>query len=181
MFAMPWHPILVHFPLVLALLIPFAALAAMAIGFKRDPAGRGRKYWSIPLILMALLAATSFLAVRTGERDEEKVEKVIASEDPLESHEEMGELLMKAAMAAFLVAAAGLAPGRIGLAGRIAATTGSFAILFLGLQAGHTGGRLVYQYGAGAAYASGEAAGAAHGKAVSEKGSEKGEKDSDED
>ena len=66
----------------------------------------------------------------------------------------------------FLVAAIGLAPGRIGLAGRIASTTGSLAILLLGLQTGHTGGRLVYQHGAGAAYASDPGSGSTHGNSI---------------
>jgi len=180
MFGMPWHPILVHFPVVLALLVPFAALAALAAGFRSDP-GKVRKYWRIPVLLLALLAVTSFLAVRTGQGDEEKVEKVLASEDPLESHEEMRELLMKAAMAAFVLAAFGLAPGGIGRAGRMASTAGSFAILFLGLQAGHTGGRLVYQYGAGAAYASGKDGGTAPGKTMTAEGAESGEKEREED
>ncbi len=171
MFPMPWHPVLVHFPLVLAMILPFAALAALVIGFRSNPGGKGRKYWSITVLLLALLAGSSFLAVRTGQGDEEKVEKVLASEAPLETHEEMGERLMQAAMGVLLVAALGLAPGALGLGGRVAATAGSFAILFLGLQAGHTGGRLVYQHGAGAAYAAGQQAGTAEEKTASESGS----------
>lgn len=150
MSGVPLHPLVVHFPIVLSLLLPLAALAAAVLGSR---AGKPRKFWPAVLVLHALLLVSSFVAVRTGEKDEEKVEEALASDAPLESHEEKAEGFLKATGAALAVSALGLAPGAWGLAGRVLGGVGGLAILLLGMQVGHSGGALVYRHGAAAAYA----------------------------
>jgi hypothetical protein len=59
------------------------------------------------------------------------------------------------------VAALGLLTTRAGQAARLVATAGSAVLLLAGYRVGHSGGALVYQYGAGAAYA--DSAGARDG------------------
>jgi uncharacterized membrane protein len=151
MSGIPLHPLVVHFPIVLSVLLPLVVLAAAILGYRT---GETRKYWSTVLVLHALLLVSTFVAVRTGENDEEKVEKTLASEVPLESHEEKAEVFLKLTGVALAVSALGLAPGTLGLAGRVLGGAGALGILLLGIQVGHSGGALVYRHGAAAAYAS---------------------------
>lgn len=151
MFGLPLHPILVHLPLALSVLAPLVVLLSLIAGYRR---GDGRKPWAAVVLIQGLLLGSAFLAVQAGERDEEKVEKVLASEDPLEVHEEAGELFLKGAAAAFVLALAGLAAGRVGLTGRALGSLAALAVLGLGLQAGHSGGSLVYRHGAAQAFTS---------------------------
>ena len=61
----PLHPAVVHFPIVLAVLAPiFAAGALWAI--RRG--GRPSHAWGVATIVFALLAASSWVAVETGEQ-----------------------------------------------------------------------------------------------------------------
>ncbi len=158
MFGMPLHPILVHFPVVLAVLLPLVVLIAWAAG--RSPSA-GRKPWLAVTVLQVLLCASSFAAVQTGEEDEERVEKVLVSEDPLETHEHKGELLFKVTGGTLLVTALGLAGGWLGLSGKVLGSLASLVVLVLAVQTGHTGGKLVYQHGAASAFANPPASGGA--------------------
>jgi uncharacterized membrane protein len=131
----PLHPAVVHLPIALAILVPIvAAFALVAARIGLVPA-RG---WAFVVLLQALLVATAWLALETGEADEERAETVIAGQ-PIEDHEERAERLMFAAVAGLLVLAAGLV-----LALGVAA---------LAADVGHSGGALVYEHGAAAAYA----------------------------
>jgi uncharacterized membrane protein len=144
----PLHPAVVHFPIVLAVLAPiFAAGALWAI--RRG--GRPSRAWGVATIVFALLAASSWVAVETGEQQEERVENVV-SERPLESHEEAAELFLIATGAVLAVAALGLVRGTVGRVARIAAAAGSVALLGIGWNVGRTGGELVYRHGAASAY-----------------------------
>src|ERR671919_2863830 len=83
----PLHPVVVHFPLVLVALLPlFVAGALWAI---RRGAAPGRA-WLLPLGMAAALTASAFVALRTGEAEEERVEAVVA-EAVLHPHEEAAE------------------------------------------------------------------------------------------
>lgn len=152
MFDVPLHPILVHFPMALAALLPLVALAALVAGFRSGPGARSRKYWVVIVVLHAFLAGSSFLALQAGEKDEERVEEVLASEAPLETHEEAGELFIKVVAIALVVSALGLAPGMFGQWAQVAGGVATLVILVLGIQVGHSGGQLVYKHGAAAAF-----------------------------
>ncbi len=153
----PLHPAVVHFPIVLAFLAPFVILAAMWI---RSRGKATRTWWPVVLVLGAL-AASSFVAVKTGEREEERVEEVVAH-DQMEEHEEQAELFFWVVLAVFATTiAVPLVPGpsvrRYVEAGVLAATV---AIAVWTVAIGHSGGMLVYEHGAASAYtdaAAGEA------------------------
>ena len=144
----PLHPAVVHFPVVLAVLLPAVALAVLWWG-RRQP----RRAWGITVALAALLAASAWAAVQTGEAQEDRVEAVVA-EAPFESHEHAAERFLVAALITLAVVGLGLVPGAAGGAARIAGTVATVALLGFGWYAGHTGGQLVYRHGAAAAYAS---------------------------
>jgi uncharacterized membrane protein len=147
----PLHPAVVHFPVVLAFLLPiFAGYALWTIRRGAAP----RRAWSIPFGLSAALALSSWVAVETGESQGERVERVV-SERPLESHEEAAELFLALSAGLVVVTAAGLVGGKIGTAARIATTVGAAGLVLAATQVGHTGGQLVYRYGAASAYATG--------------------------
>lgn len=148
MFGIPMHPLVVHFPIVLAVLLPiFALVALIAIG-------RGmttRRAWAIPVVLAAALAGSSFVATRTGEGDEERVERLVP-EQAMHAHEEAGERMLLFSGVLLLLTAVGLVRGRVGSAGRLVGTIGAVGLLAAAVQVGHSGGTLVYQHGAAAAH-----------------------------
>lgn len=151
----PLHPALVHLPVALALIAPLVALGVLlAIRFAKLPA----QAWVGVALLQALFAGSAWLAVRTGEAQEERVEAYVA-ESALEAHEESGERLAVAATAACVLALLGLIPRAGGQAARVLTAVGGLVILGLAYDTGHSGGKLVYGGGAARAY---EAAPTAH-------------------
>jgi uncharacterized membrane protein len=150
----PLHPAIVHFPLVLASLLPFFALGA-TWAIRRG--ARPRRAWSIPLALAAALAGSSWVAVESGEAQDERVERVVP-ERFLSAHEAAAETFLAGSTALALIAASGLIGGVAGRAARAAAVVGSLALVVGAALVGHSGGQLVYRYGAASAYAPGRTA-----------------------
>ena len=145
----PLHPAVVHFPVVIAFLLPFFATGAVWM-IRRGAAPR--RAWSVPLALAAVLWLSAWAAVETGEDQDERVERVVA-EQPLSTHEDMAEMFLTASLVVMLIAGAGMAPGKFGRAGRALAVAGSVALVVGAARVGHSGGQLVYRYGAASAYA----------------------------
>lgn len=144
----PLHPSVVHFPVVFAFLLPlFAAGAVWAI--RRG--ARPMRAWSLPLAMSAALAASAWASVETGEEQSERVERVVA-ERPLSAHEEMAETVLGMSAALVVIAAIGLAGGVAGGVARLATIAGSVVLVVLAARTGHSGGQLVYRYGAANAY-----------------------------
>jgi uncharacterized membrane protein len=147
----PLHPAVVHFPIVLTFLLPLAALGALWYG-RRHPGTRGG--WLLTVALSAALSPSAWLAVETGERDEEGVERVVP-EAAMERHEEAAERFLLLSAGVLLIAGAGLLRGRVGAAARLATAAGSLGLVVTGALVGHSGGELVYRHGAAAAHAPG--------------------------
>ena len=152
----PLHPAVVHFPIVLMFLVPIAAvLAVWAIRRGADT----RRTWAIPLALATALAVSAFVALRTGEAEEDRVEAVV-SEAALHEHEEAAERFLVLSGVLLLVAGAGLVRGDLGRAARLVTVVGSFGLVVAGVQVGAEGGELVYEHNAGSAYSDGATAAA---------------------
>lgn len=145
----PLHPAVVHFPVVLAVLLPLVAAGAL---WAIRHGSRPLRAWAVPLAFAGALAASAWAAVETGEAQDERVERVVA-EQPLETHEDMAELFLTLSGVLLLVTGAGLAPGLVGRSARVLATAGAAALVVAAVRVGHTGGELVYRYGAASAYA----------------------------
>jgi len=144
----PLHPAIVHFPIVLVFLLPvFVAGAIWAI--RRGT--KVRRAWLVPLIGAVALAASAWAAVETGEQQDERVERVVA-EQPLEAHEEMAEVFLTSSAVLAIVAVAGLVGGKAGGAARLITGVGSIVLIVMAARVGHSGGELVYRYGAASAY-----------------------------
>jgi len=145
----PLHPAAVHLPMALAILIPgFAILGLFLIYTEFLPA----RSWVLIVLLQALLVGSGWLALETGEDQEERVERVVA-ERLIEDHEEAAERFLVIAGIALLASAAGLVPRRIGAGGRATGTLAALGALAAGGYTGHLGGELVYKHGAASAYA----------------------------
>jgi uncharacterized membrane protein len=157
----PLHPAIVHLPIALAVLIPFLGLlAALAIARRLLPV----RAWACIVLLQALLVGSAWLALETGEEDEERVEDVVG-ERFIHEHEEAAERFMLLSGVALAVCAAGLLGGRAGNAARLASLAASAVVLFAGISVGHLGGGLVYEHGAASAYLSpGAASGGENGE-----------------
>lgn len=145
----PLHPAVVHFPIVLTVLLPiFAAGALWAIHRGVKPT----RAWAVPLALAAALTLSAFVAVETGESQEERVESVVSGQI-LHTHEEAGKRFLVLAGVLTLVMGTGLLAGRAGVAARGLGTVGAIALVAAAVQVGAAGGELVYRHGAAAAYA----------------------------
>ncbi len=144
----PLHPAVVHFPIVLAVLLPLFVVGALwAIRRGAAPV----RAWSLPLAVAGLLAVSSFAAVRSGEAEEDRVEAVLP-EGVLHEHEEAAERFLVLSGVLLLVAGAGLVRGNIGTSARLLTAAGSLGLLIVGAQVGAAGGKLVYEHNAGQAY-----------------------------
>lgn len=150
----PLHPAVVHFPMAFAVLLPIsAAIALWAIRRGAKPLHA----WAVPVGLAVALAASSWVALETGEAQEDRVEAIVGH-TPIHEHEEAAEYFLLLSAIVMLVAAGGLASGTVGTASRLVALAGSIAVLAAGIQVGAAGGRLVYEHGAAQAYVSGATA-----------------------
>ena len=146
----PLHPAVVHFPIVLVVLLPIFTLGAL---WAVRRGANFRRAWAVPLAAAAALTLSAWVAVQTGEAQEERVEAVVA-ENAMHGHEEAAERFLVLSGVLLLVAATGLAGGTLGRAGRLVSTAGAFALVAAGVEVGHSGGELVYRHGAAEAYAS---------------------------
>jgi len=144
------HPKLVHLPIALAVLMPLVSgsvLLAMSRGWFQ------RRVWSLVVGLQVILFASGVLAMRTGETDEERVERVVP-ESAIESHEEAAEPFV---WASGLLVLLGTLPlvlrgARASQLAAIATVAGTLVVLGLGWRVGQSGGELVYRHGAAAAF-----------------------------
>jgi uncharacterized membrane protein len=144
----PLHPAVVHFPVVLMFLVPLVAIGALW-AIRRG--SEARRVWAIPFVLSATLAISAFVAIRTGESEEDRVERVV-SEAVLHEHEEAAERFLVLSGVLLLVAAAGFFPGHLGRAARYLTVAGSIGVIVAGVQTAAAGGELVYRHNAASAY-----------------------------
>lgn len=146
MFDLPIHPLVIHFPIVLATFLPF--FAAYVLWHDRRQQKRQSQPWIAWVMFQALLAISALVSVKTGEIDEEKVENRVP-EATLERHEELGESFALVSGATTVLAFGGFLPAPIGPTVRVltlAASAGQFALM---VPLGHSGAGLVHGQVAG--------------------------------
>jgi uncharacterized membrane protein len=144
----PLHPVVVHLPLALAMLAPFAAgLAFVVIRRGWLPS----RVWIGVVLLQAVLVGSAWFAIETGEGQEERVERVVR-ESFIEQHEEAAERFLVAVGVVLVVSAGGLLRGSAGSWGRGATVAAGALALAAAVSVGHSGGELVYRHGAADAY-----------------------------
>lgn len=151
MFDAPLHPKIVHIPMALATLMPLISIGLLVAWWKD---WLPDKTWWIAVALQAVMFGSGWVAMQTGEQDEEKVEQVLASEEPIEVHEERAEVFFWASGGLLAVM---VLPMVIPGASRkrwiaVAASAGTVAVFWLGYRVGQAGGDLVYKHGAADAH-----------------------------
>lgn len=149
----PLHPAIVHFPLVLAVLIPFVAAVTLVLARRT---ATPRRPWALVVIMAAGLALSAWVAVETGEQQEERVEAVVP-ESAISHHAAAAETLLWSSAALLVIALGGMVSGRLGAAARGVTVAGSVVLLAMAFRVGDSGGQLVYTHGAAQAYVSGPA------------------------
>lgn len=142
----PLHPAVVHFPIVLMFLLPVAAVVAL---WAISHGSRALRAWLIPLSLAGALTLSAWVAVETGERDEDQAEDA-AGERAVATHEAAAERFLLLSGAVLVIVAAGLLRGGVGRTARVAGTVAALALVAAGYQVGHSGGQLVYGNGSSA-------------------------------
>lgn len=148
--SLPLHPKLVHLPIALAVLMPLLTSGLLLAWWR---GWLPKRTWAVALAAQALLLASGWLAMRTGESDEHRVEQLVP-ENAIEAHEEAAETFM---WGSGLVLALALVPlllrdsktARLAGLGTVAGTA---VVLILGVGVGKAGGDLVYRHGAAAAF-----------------------------
>lgn len=145
---LPLHALIVHMPIALTVLVPLLVLVAFGVGRRWM---KPHHAWALPVGGLALLLISGLVAEKTGEQEEDRVEKIVP-EAAFETHEEAAELFVLVTGGVLVLAAGGLLPNRIGSAMRVAGAIGTLGVLGAGWNVGHSGGKLVYEHNAGAAY-----------------------------
>ena len=150
-----FHPKLVHIPIALAVLMPLVASGMLFAWCQKWLPPRA---WVIAVALQVVLVASGVLALRSGEAEAERVERVVA-ERFIEEHEEAAEAFVWASggVLAVMLLALVRSSRRTGPVAATVATFGTLIVLGLGYRTGHAGGDLVYRHGAAQAYATGGA------------------------
>lgn len=145
----PLHPAVVHVPLALSSVLPALVLWAAWTSWR----GQGtRTPWSVVAFLQLVLVASAFIAISLGQKDEERVEKVVA-EEHVQAHEARGKQLAWSGLAALAISV--MLIGASGPVVRLFAALAVVAALVtagLAVRAGYSGGQLVYVYGAASAH-----------------------------
>jgi len=145
-----FHPKVVHLPMALAVLMP---LVTGGVLFAWWQGWFDRRVWVVVLMLQAVLLGSGAVAMNTGEREEDRVEQVVA-EEHIETHEEAAESFVWASAGVLLLMTVPLVlgEGRARRAVALGAFLGTLIVFGLGYRAGEAGGRLIYAHGAAQVY-----------------------------
>lgn len=146
---LPLHPAIVHLPIGIGFVLPFVILIVIWGQYRNC---LSQKTWFLVVFLQFVIFASGIAALKSGENEEERVEKVV-SEAWIELHEETAESVPIAAGMVFVVSLLAYLPKpQIKRLARFATFAGSCGMVYLLFQAGHTGGELAYTHGAARAY-----------------------------
>jgi uncharacterized membrane protein len=145
-----FHPKVVHLPMALAVLMPLLTGGVLVAWWR---GWLDRRVWVVVVLMQVALAGSGFVAMNSGEAEEERVEEIVA-ERYIESHEEAAELFVwaSAIVLALMILPLVLPEGRLRNTGTVGALLGTLVVFGLGFRTGEAGGRLVYEHGAAQAY-----------------------------
>lgn len=145
-----FHPKLVHLPMALGVLMPLVAGGVLLAWWRKWLPARA---WAIVIALQVILVGSGIAALRSGEAEEDRVERVVP-ERLIKAHEEAAEGFVWASggVLGLMALAMAFASRRPGLPIAVVSTLGAFVVLGLGYRAGQAGGSLVYEHGAAGAY-----------------------------
>lgn len=149
---LPLHPKLVHLPMALAVLLPLLASGVLLAVVRSWLPWRS---WALVIAAQAALFLSGIFAMRSGEADEDRVERVVP-EAAIEAHEHAAERFVWAAGLVLLLSVlpSVLRHPRASAIAGAATIVGTLVVSWTGYAVGKAGGELVYVHNAGAAFAS---------------------------
>ena len=147
---LPLHPMVVHLPIALAVLMPVLS-GGLLLAWSRG--WLPKRAWLLTVAAQALLLGSGLLAMQTGEADEDRVERIVPDR-AIEAHEEAAEVFTWAGGGVLVLVLLPfvLGNGRPARAVALAGVAGTAVVLFLGYRVGEAGGELVYRHGAADAF-----------------------------
>jgi uncharacterized membrane protein len=146
---LPFHPIVVHFPLALTFIMPVLIIvfALMIKMNKMQP-----QTWLIIIGLQLAVVISGYVALESGEAEEDKVEKVVGKK-LIHEHEEAAEIFVGSTVLVLVLSIAVFFIRKdIGFAIKLGISGLGLISCYLAYQTGHLGGELVYEHGAASAY-----------------------------
>lgn len=156
----PLHPVMVHFPIALTFLLPILILVfAFMIKSKK----MSHQMWLVIIGLQIATTITGYIALDSGENEEHAVEKVLEKK-LIHEHEENAEIFVGSTVLA-LVLSIGLYFLRQEIQFKLQLGICLLTLIscYLVYNTGHSGGELVYRYGAANAYNEGQGTAAPQG------------------
>lgn len=148
----PFHPMIVHFPMALTFVLPFLVLifAYMIKINKMTPRG-----WLIIVGLQLAVTITGYVSLESGETEEHNVQKVVFK-DLIHTHEEAAEIFVGSTVIALVISiGAFFLRKELQFPVKLSVALIGFVSCYLAYKTGALGGELVYKHGAASAYASG--------------------------
>lgn len=145
----PFHPLIAHFPLTLAFILPvlIVIFAFMIKINKMTPRG-----WLIIVGLQLVTTITGYVALESGEIEEELVQKVVPKEY-IHEHENTAEIFVGSTVIALVVSiAAFFLRKELQFYVKLCVALLSLVSCFFGYKTGKLGGELVYKHGAAGVY-----------------------------
>ncbi len=146
----PLHPAIVHFPIALAFILP-ALILVFALMIKKNK--MSPQAWFIIIGLQLVTTVTGYVSLESGEEAEDVVEKVL-DKKLIHEHEERAEIFVGSTVIALVLStAAFFLRKEFQFILKLVVFGLSLVSSFLAYRTGHSGGELVYRYGAASAYA----------------------------
>lgn len=145
----PFHPLIVHFPIALSFILPVLILA---FAFMIKTNKMTQVTWLVIIGLQVATTVTGYIALETGENEEHLVQKVVDKKF-IHEHEEAAEIFVGSTVVALVLSvAAFFLRKEIQFFVHIGIAVVSLVSCYLSFSAGKSGGELVYEHGAGSAY-----------------------------
>lgn len=152
----PFHPVIVHIPLVISLIMPILVLifAVMIKLNKLSPRG-----WLVIIGFQLMTTISGYVALESGEIEEDIVEKIV-DKKYINEHENAAEIYVGSTVLVLVFCiAVFFISEKLQLKMQILIALLAIASSALGYRAGKYGGELVYKYGAASAYLNSDRAG----------------------
>jgi uncharacterized membrane protein len=145
----PFHPVIVHFPIALSFVLPplIVAFAYFIKTNRMNPVS-----WLIIISLQLMVVVTGYVAMESGEDEEETVERVV-SKKLIHEHEEAAEIFVGSTVISLVLSIAVFFIRKdLGFIIKVIIASISALSIFLAYRTGKLGGELVYKHGAASSY-----------------------------
>jgi uncharacterized membrane protein len=146
---LPFHPIAVHFPIALSILMPFLVLI-FALMIKTGK--MSSTAWLVIIGLQIFLTASGYVSLESGENEEDTVARIV-DKTIIHEHEESAEIFVGATVITLVLSIATFfLKKEIQYLAQLAIVLLGLVNGYLAFKTGEQGGKIVYKYKAPNAY-----------------------------